>query len=98
MLCCRLCCAGLEWVAQNHDGPSVVIMSLGVAVGAWSKPIEHAARHLVQEQGISVVVASGAAALALGAWPTSAHCHFLSLARQAARCQFSVSWQGKQHA
>ncbi|KAF5834967.1 peptidase S8/S53 domain-containing protein [Dunaliella salina] len=51
--------AALDWVALNHKGPSVVIMSLGVSVGAWSRSIEYAVRSLVNEHGITVVVASG---------------------------------------
>ncbi|KAF5834968.1 peptidase S8/S53 domain-containing protein [Dunaliella salina] len=51
--------AALDWVALNHRGPSVVIMSLGVSVGAWSRSTEYAVRSLVNEHGITVVVASG---------------------------------------
>jgi len=58
-VCATNACVGLEWVAVNHKGPSVVIMSLGVSLGAWSAAIENAVRSLVNEQGITVVVASG---------------------------------------
>jgi len=59
--------AALDWVAEHHKtngGPSVIVMSLGI-VGPTqgSKMLERATRALVDEYGVTVVVAAGNAQL-----------------------------------
>ena len=54
--------AGLDWVAQHAAGPSIVTLSLGIALGQWSRSLEEAVRAVVR-QGHSVVVASGNSAV-----------------------------------
>ena len=51
--------AGLDWVAGHVKKPAIVTLSLGIGLGQWSKALEGAVRNLVNEQGISVIVASG---------------------------------------
>ncbi|KAL4418998.1 hypothetical protein ABPG77_000863 [Micractinium sp. CCAP 211/92] len=51
--------AGLDWVAANHKDPAVVTLSLGIQVGSWSRVLEDAVRSLVNDHGVTVVVASG---------------------------------------
>jgi len=51
--------AGLDWVAKNHQKPAIVTMSLGVGLGHWSRALEEAVKNLVDDYGISVIVASG---------------------------------------
>lgn len=50
--------AALDWVAANAKKPAVVILSLGIQVGSWSRVLEEATRSLVRQHGITVVVAS----------------------------------------
>jgi hypothetical protein len=47
-------------VAAHHVKPAVVIMSLGVTGGTWSRALEQATLGLIRDHGIPVVVASGA--------------------------------------
>ncbi|KAL3133536.1 hypothetical protein ABBQ38_007387 [Trebouxia sp. C0009 RCD-2024] len=51
--------AGLEWVGLNHKLPAVVTMSLGVKAGQWSQTLQSAVTNLIQQYGITVVVATG---------------------------------------
>jgi subtilisin family serine protease len=51
--------AGLDWVATHHEKPAIVTMSLGISVGSWSRALEEAVKNLVNEYGITVIVASG---------------------------------------
>ncbi|KAJ9507505.1 hypothetical protein QJQ45_006471 [Haematococcus lacustris] len=55
--------AGIDWVAAHARGPSVAIMSLGVAGGSWSATLESATRTLINTYNITVVVASGNSAI-----------------------------------
>lgn len=51
--------AGLDWVANNYETPGVVALSLGVSIGWWSETLEQAVKSLVNDHGLTVVVASG---------------------------------------
>lgn len=51
--------AGLDWVAANAVKPAVVTLSLGIQVGSWSRVLEEAVQSLINNHGITVVVASG---------------------------------------
>ncbi|KDD73070.1 subtilase, partial [Helicosporidium sp. ATCC 50920] len=51
--------AALDWVAAHAVKPAVVTLSLGISVGSWSKTLEDAARNLILDYGIPIVVASG---------------------------------------
>jgi len=51
--------AGLDWVAANAVKPAVVTLSLGIQVGSWSRVLEEAVQSLINNYGITVVVASG---------------------------------------
>ncbi|EIE20313.1 subtilisin-like protein [Coccomyxa subellipsoidea C-169] len=51
--------AGLDWVGRVAKPPAVATLSLGVPVGEWSRSLEEAARSLIRQYNISVVVASG---------------------------------------
>ncbi|KAK9904031.1 hypothetical protein WJX75_002945 [Coccomyxa subellipsoidea] len=51
--------AGLDWVGRIAKPPAVATLSLGVPVGEWSRSLEEAARSLIRQYNISVVVASG---------------------------------------
>ena len=51
--------AGLDWVAAHHRKPAVATLSLGIAVGRWSRALEDAVKRLVTVHGVVVVVASG---------------------------------------
>eukprot|EP00887_Chlorella_sp_A99_P005360 scaffold1.g5360.t1 len=55
--------AGLDWVAANHKAPAIVTLSLGIQVGGWSRVLEDTVRSLVNDHGITVVVASGNSAV-----------------------------------
>jgi subtilisin family serine protease len=48
-----------DWVAANARRPAVVTLSLGIAVGGWSRVLEDAVRGLVERFGLTVVVAAG---------------------------------------
>lgn len=50
--------AALDWVAANAKKPAIVILSLGIQVGSWSRVLEEATKSLVVNHGITVVVAS----------------------------------------
>jgi subtilisin family serine protease len=51
--------AALDWVAANAKKPAVATLSLGIQVGSWSRTLEDAVRSLVNNHGVTVVVASG---------------------------------------
>ncbi|UPR00512.1 dihydroxy-acid dehydratase [Chloropicon primus] len=51
--------AGLDWVANHHQKPAIVTMSLGIGVGSWSRALEEAVKNLIVDYGITVIVASG---------------------------------------
>lgn len=55
--------AALDWVAANHKAPAVVTLSLGIQVGSWSQVLEDAVTSLVNDHGITVVVAAGNSAV-----------------------------------
>ena len=56
--------AALDWVSRNkRPGPAVVTLSLGVALGQWSRSLEDSVRSLVNDLGVLVVVASGNSAV-----------------------------------
>lgn len=52
-------CTGLDWVADNHKKPAVVTLSLEVPIGRWSRSLEDAVRSVINDHGLTVVVASG---------------------------------------
>jgi subtilisin family serine protease len=39
--------------------PAVVTLSLGIQVGSWSRVLEDAVRSLINDHGVTVVVAAG---------------------------------------
>ena len=51
--------AALDWVAQHAQKPAVVLLSLGIQAGSWSRILEDSTRTLIQKYGITVVAASG---------------------------------------
>ena len=55
--------AALDWVAANHKAPAVVTLSLGIQVGSWSRVLEDAVSALINQHGITVVVAAGNSAV-----------------------------------
>ena len=55
--------AALDWVAANARKPAVAALSLGISVGSWSRVLEDAVRALVNNYGVTVVVASGNSAM-----------------------------------
>lgn len=54
--------AGLEWVVQHHKKPAVVILSLGVQQGSYSKILENSVTSVINDHQIIVVTAAGNAA------------------------------------
>lgn len=50
---------GLDWVARHARRPAVVMLSLGVPNGTWSRALSAAVRSLAGEHGLTVVAASG---------------------------------------
>jgi subtilisin family serine protease len=55
--------AALDWVAANAKKPAVATLSLGIQVGSWSRVLEDAVRSLVNNHGVTVIVASGNSAV-----------------------------------
>lgn len=51
--------AALDWVAAHARRPAVAILSLGIQQGNWSRVLEDAVRSLIQNHGVTVIVASG---------------------------------------
>jgi subtilisin family serine protease len=53
--------AALDWVAANHPpgSPAVITMSLGVQRGTYTQSMESAVAALVNDHGITTVVAAG---------------------------------------
>ena len=51
--------AALNYVAAVHNKPAVVTLSLGVKRGDYSRALEDAVRSLIENHGVTVVVASG---------------------------------------
>lgn len=52
--------AALDWVAEHAEGPSVVVLSLGIeGPSSGSRILEEATKSLVRNYGITTVVASG---------------------------------------